>query len=148
MAATLADIMLAPQTQPSVINDGLALIDHELSEKSGISATTVRIAYKTVITFSPGHIRYMVEQLMPAMLDKLQPYWTDFTASGGGEFGGYLAKRGDEVAEILLAVTDERAAGSSRATIVKAYKSVRGGARKNVRAALPGLGALIQKYAG
>jgi hypothetical protein len=36
---------------------------------------------------------------------------------------------------------------SGRATIVKAYKMVRGSAGKNIEAALPGLGALVQTYA-
>lgn len=148
MAATLRDILLAPPTQSRVIDDALALVEQHISDKSGISGTAVKLAYKSVISFSPGHIRYMIEQLMPAMLDKLQPYWADFRVSGGGVFGDYLAKRGDEVAEALVAVTDARAEGSGRAVIVKAYKSVRGGAVKNVQAALPDLGTLIQKYAG
>jgi len=80
-------------------------------------------------------------------VDKLEPYWADFTASGGSEFGDYLAKRGSEVAESLLSVTDARAARSSRPAIIKAYKTVRGGAVKNVQAALPRVGDLVMKYA-
>src|SRR5882724_12138740 len=100
------------------------------------------------IMLSPDHIRYMVEQLMPAMLEKLEPYWAEFAASGGGVFGDYLAKRGEEVSESLLQITDARAAASSRGAIVKAYKTIRGSAAKNVQTALPDLGALVQKYAG
>ena len=36
---------------------------------------------------------------------------------------------------------------SGRATVVKAYQMVRGGAGKNIEAALPALGAMVQKYA-
>lgn len=146
--STLQEILLAPQTQPSVISDALALVDEQISDKSGISGTAVKLAYKSVVAFSPGHIKYMVEQLMPGMLEKLQPYWEHFQASGGGVFGDYLAKNGEQAAESLLEITDARAAGSNRPMIVKAYKSVRGGAAKNVQAALPELGALVQKYAG
>jgi hypothetical protein len=146
--ATLRDILLTPQTQPKVIDDGITLVDEQISDKSGISGAAVKIAYKTVTTFSPGHIRYMVEQLMPAMLERLQPYWDQFQTSGGGSFGDYLAKNGEQVSESLLEITDARAEGSSRPVIVKAYKSVRGSAAKNVLAALPQLGALVQKYAG
>jgi hypothetical protein len=35
---------------------------------------------------------------------------------------------------------------SGRATIVKTYKMVRGSAGKNIEAALPNLGAMVQKY--
>ena len=52
------------------------------------------------------------------------------------------------MSEALLSVTDARAAASERPTILKAYRTVRGGAAKHITAALPSLGALIQKYAG
>jgi hypothetical protein len=147
MAATLQEILLAPDIKPQVIADCQTLIQEEASEKSGISGTAVKLAYKTVKAFAPGHIQHMVESLLPDLADKLEPYWADFTTSGGSEFGDYLAKRGNEVAEALLSVTDARAARSSRPTIIKAYKTVRGGAVKNVEAALPRVGDLVLKYA-
>jgi hypothetical protein len=147
MAATLHEMLLAPQTQPQVITDCVALIDHQVGEMSGISGTAVKLAYKTVKTFHAGHIQYMVETLLPRMADELQPYWADFNAGGGGSFGDYLAKREDEVSEALLSITDERGRNSSRPTIVKAYNTVRNGASKHVKSALPEVGALVQKYA-
>jgi hypothetical protein len=147
MAATLQEILLAPDIQPKVIADCLTLIEQEVSDKSGIAGTAVKLAYKTVTTFAPGHVRHMVEVLLPDLADKLQPFWADFTASGGSEFGDYLAKRGDEVAEALLSVTDARAEASDRPTIVRAYRSVRGSAGKHIEAALPQLGDLVLKYA-
>ena len=147
MAATLHEMLLAPEIRPQVIADCEKLIDNEVGDMSGISGTAVKLAYKTVKTFSSGHIHYMVETLLPRLADQLQPYWADFNAGGGGSFGDYLAKREDEVSEALLAITDERGRNSSRPTIVKAYNTVRGGASKHVKAALPQVGALIQKYA-
>jgi hypothetical protein len=147
MAATLQEALLAPAVQPQLIADCLALIQQQLAEMSGISGTAVKLAYKTVNKFAPGHIRHMVESLLPDMAGKLQPHWDEFHASGGAEFGDYLAKRGREVADSLLEVTDARAAASGRPTIVKAYKGVRGSAAKHVEAALPQVGALVQKYA-
>ena len=148
MAATLRDILTAPEIQPDVVKAGITLVDDQISDKSGISGTAVKLAYKTITTFSPDHIHYMVEVLLPSMAEKLQPYWDDFQAAGGGVFGDYLTARGEEVSEALLAITDARAEASDRPMVVKAYKSVRGGAAKNVQAALPDLGALIQKFAG
>lgn len=147
MAATLQEILLAPDVQPKVIADCYLMIDQEVGEKSGISGTAVKLAYKTVNKFLPGHVQHMVESLLPDMVDKLEPYWADFSISGGSEFGDYLAKRGGEVSEALLSVTDARAAASSRPTIIKAYRSVRGSAVKNVEAALPHVGDLVLKYA-
>ena len=148
MAATLQQILLAPDTRPKVIADCFTLIEQELADKSGISGTAVKLAYKTVNAFMPGHVRNMVEKLLPDMVDKLAPYWDDFSTSGGSEFGDYLAKHGEEVAKELLSVTDARAAASGRPTIIRAYGTVRGGAAKHVEAALPRFGNLVLTYAG
>jgi uncharacterized protein DUF6918 len=147
MAATLQEILLAPDTQPKVSADCYTLIEQEVSEMSGVSGTAVKLAYKTVTTFLPGHIRHMVEVLLPQMVAKLEPYWADFNTSGGSEFGDYLAKRGGEVSQALLSVTDARAAASGRPTVIKAYGAVRGGAARHVEAALPDVGALVLRYA-
>jgi hypothetical protein len=148
MAATLQQILLAPDTQPQVLADCYTLIDQELSDKSGMSGAAVKLAYKTVNAFMPGHVQHMVEVLLPDMVSQLEPFWVDFRASGSSGFGDYLAKRGDEVTQALLSVSDARAAGSGRPTVVKAYSSVRGSAVKHVQAALPRVGDLVQKYAG
>jgi hypothetical protein len=148
MAATLQEILLTPDTQPQVTADCLTLIQQEVSAKSGVSGTAVKLAYKTANTFASGYLKSMVETLLPEMIAKLEPYWADFNASGASDFGDYLVKRGDEVSEALLSVTDARAQTSERPTILKAYRAVRGGAAKHVAAALPAVGALVQKYSG
>ena len=147
MAATLHEVLLDPDIEPKVVVDCYTLVEQEVHDMSGISGTAVKIAYKTVSTFMPGHVRFMVASLMPRMIEELDPYWADFNAAGGSDFGDYLTKRADEVSESLLSVTDQRAAGSDRPTIIKAYRSVRGGASKHVKAALPRLGELVVKYA-
>jgi hypothetical protein len=147
MPATLHQILLAPDIQPSVLDDCHALIEQEIRELSGISGTAVKLAYKTVNAFRPGHVRYLTGTLLPGLVDRLDPFWAEFTASGGSDFGDYLSKRGGEVAQALLAVTDARAAASGRPAIVRAYNSVRGSAARHVEAALPQVGSLVQKYA-
>jgi hypothetical protein len=148
MTATLQETLLTPDTKPQVTADCMTLIQQEVSAKSGVSGTTVKLAYKTASTFASGYLQTMVESLLPDMIAELEPYWVDFTTSGASDFGDYLVKRGDEVSEALLSVTDARAEISERPTILKAYRAVRGGAAKHVAAALPAVGALIQKYAG
>lgn len=144
--ATLHEMLLAPETKPAVIADCEVLVNDEVAGMSGVSGTAVRLAYKTVRTFDAGHIQVMIHDLLPEIATALQPYWAEFTAAGGGDFGGYLADREDAVAESLLAITDDRATWSHRPTIVKAYKTVRGSAAKHVKAALPAIGTVIQKY--
>jgi hypothetical protein len=147
MAATLQQILLGPDTEPKVIEDCYTVIDQELSDKSGVSATGLKLGYKTVTSFAPGYFRKTLEDMLPKIVDKLEPYWADFNTAGGSDFGDYLTKRGDEVSESLLSVTDDMATVSNRPTIIKAYRALRGGARKHVEAALPRVGGLVQKYA-
>jgi hypothetical protein len=144
--ATLQEQLLTPANAPSLIADTKALVDSELDSK-GITAAPLKAAYKVVTAFAPGYYEEVITAMLPGVVYQLEPYWADFKTSGGATFGDYLAKRGDEVSESLLAVTDDMAAGSGRTAIVKAYQLVRGSAGKNITAALPALGGLVQKYA-
>jgi len=143
----LQDTLLTQENQPNVVADCLKLIEQEVAGKSGVSGTAVKLAYKTANAFAQGYLRETVENLLPDLVAALEPFWADFLASGAAGFGDFLVKRGDEVSEALLAVTDARAKISERPTIIKAYGAIRGGAAKHITAALPNLGALVQKYA-
>ncbi|HXP18487.1 MAG TPA: hypothetical protein VN840_02465 [Streptosporangiaceae bacterium] len=147
MAVTLQQILLGPATRPQVVADCYALVEQEVAQTSGVSGAAARLACKTVNTFRPGHIRYLVESMLPQMVDRLEPYWADFGSCGGADFAGYLAGRGEEVAAALLAVTDARAAASGRPTVIRAYGTVRGSAARHVEAALPQVGDMVLKYA-
>jgi hypothetical protein len=145
--ATLQEMLLAPDVLPRVNSDVLALVDNELASKSGVSGTAVKVAFKAVTAFAPGYYQETVAYMVPQMVYQLAPFWADFQVSGSADFGDYLVKRSDEVSAALLEVTDEMAHSSGRATVVKAYKAVRNGAGKHIEAALPNLGAMVQKYA-
>jgi uncharacterized protein DUF6918 len=145
--ATLHEMLLAPDVEPKVVTDVLALVDNELASKSGISGTAVKVAFKAITAFAPGYYQETVASMVPDMVDQLDPFWADFQASGSADFGDYLAKRSDEVGPALLKVTDAMRDRSGRAAVVKAYSAVRNGAGKHIEAALPNLGAMVQKYA-
>jgi hypothetical protein len=147
MAPTLQEMLLTPAAQPQVVADIQALVEQELASKSGISATGLKVAYKGLTAFAPGYYQQVIEELLPGWTEALEPYWADFSATGGSEFGDYLAKRPEDVSEALLSVTDAAGRGSKRASVVKMYNAVRGGAIKHIEAALPNLGATVQKYA-
>ncbi len=147
MYSTLPDILLVDGAQQRIAADCRALVEQELAAKSGVSAGALKVAYKAVTTVAPGWYQSVVEHMVPGLLERLQPFWADFQAAGGGQFGDYLAKRGPEVSEALLGMTDDMANQSQRAAIVKAYRAVRGGAGKHIEAALPAVGALVESYA-
>src|SRR5258707_12786764 len=97
--ATIQETLLAPGTRPHVVADCQALIDGEVDGKSGLSGTGLKIAYKAVTSFASGYYQSAVDNMLPDMAAQLEPFWADFTEAGGGSFGDYLAKRGEEVAE-------------------------------------------------
>jgi hypothetical protein len=146
--ATLSEKILTPEVEPKFAADCQALIDGEVGGSRGISGTAIKAAYKVAATFAPGYYSATIRSILPDMLDALEPFWADFLESGTAEFGDYLAKHGAEASDALLRVTDRMADVSGRAAIVRAYKLVRAGAGKNIEAALPALGALLQRYAG
>jgi len=137
MYSNLPDILLADGTLQQIAADCQALVEQELSSKSGVSATALKVAYKAVTTFAPGYYKTTVENMVPDLLHRLQPFWSDFHAAGGGQFGDYLAKRGEEVSEAVLGVTDDMTQDSEHPSIVKTY----------IEAALPSVGTLVEKYA-
>jgi hypothetical protein len=148
--ATLQEMLLAPGIRPTVVADCEDLVTNQVAELSGVTGAAIKLAYNTVRRFDSDHIHAMVETILPNVADALQPYWAQFSAQytpSSGDFGGYLAAREEEVAEALLAITDRRRDNSVRPVIVKAYNTIRGRASKQVKAALPALGLLIQKYA-
>ena len=148
--ATLHEMLLAPNIRPTVVADCEELVTNEVAEMSGVTGAAVKLAYNTVRRVDSNHIHAMIETILPNTADALQPYWEGFTAeftASSGDFGAYLAARDEEVAEALLAITDRRRDNSNRPVIVKAYNTIRGRAIKQVKATVPALGALIQKYA-
>lgn len=145
--ATLQEMLLPADVFPHVVTDVQGLVGSELDSKGGLSGAALKTAYKAITSFAPGYYHQVIEVMLPDMVGALEPYWADFLTSGGADFGDYLSKRGGEVSESLLGVTDDMAERSGRAAVVKAYRLVRGGAAKNIEPALPALGALVQKYA-
>ena len=148
--ATLQEMLLAPNIRPTVVADCEELVTSQVADMSGVTGAAVKLAYNTVRKVDSGHIHAMIETILPNTADALQPYREGFTAEftpSSGDFGAYLAARDEDVAEALLAITDRRRDNSHRPAIIKAYNTIRGRAVKQVKATLPALGRLIQKYA-
>ncbi|SFP86800.1 hypothetical protein SAMN05421810_103665 [Amycolatopsis arida] len=147
MAETLKEILLDSSRRPAVVTDLQTLVDEEVSDKSGVSGTVVKTGYAAVKKVKPGIIGSAVDSLLDEFAAALEPFYADYKASGGTDFGAYLAGRSDEAADALLAVTDARAEKSSRDSIKKVYGKLRPQGKKNVEEALPRLGKLIDKHA-
>ena len=147
MADTLKEILLDSSRRPAVVSDFEGLVDAEVSDKGGVSGAVVKTGFAAVKKIKPGIIPSAVDALLDDFTGALEPFYGDYKAKGGNDFGTYLAGRGDEAADALLSVTDARAEKSSRDSIKKVYGKLRPNGKKNVEEALPRLGQLIDKHA-
>ncbi|MGI5127617.1 DUF6918 family protein [Pseudonocardia sp. CA-107938] len=147
MTQTLNDILLNPAKRPTVVADLNELVGQEVSDKSGVSGAAVKLGYATVTKIKPGVVPAAVDKMLPGFTEALDPFYQEYRASGGTDFGAFLASRPEQAAEALLSVTDDRAEYSSSDALKKAYSKLRPNARKNVEEALPRLGSLIDKHA-
>ena len=143
---TLVERIAVPPQRTLVVEDCVALIDAQVKHKSGLSGMAIKGAYATIKTIKRGFVTGVVEALLDDWLGKLQPYHERWSATGTGTFADYVIARSDDVAEDLLAVTDERAKTTSHTTAKKGYERMRGSAKKNVIEAIPELARLIEKH--
>lgn len=142
--ATLVDKITAPDTQPQVIEACVRLIDREVAGKGGLSGVAVKAGYKVIKTLKPSIIADAVANLVPDFAQALQPM---YEASGGGEkFAAHLEANAEQAADLMLGVTDAKAARSTNNTIKKTYERLRKAAKKHVVEAVPGLGKTLSPF--
>jgi hypothetical protein len=144
---TLSKELLAEDTRPAVIEDLVGVVQQEVASKKGVSGAAIKAGYGAASRVVPNLTQRALDKLLPDFLLALDPFWADFDTSGGSDFGRHLADRGDEATPALLAVTDAKVASSSREPVKKAYRALRGKADGHVRAALPRVGAALQRHA-
>lgn len=148
MVAALKESLLDESKRDVLLQDVLALIDAEVSDKKGASGLAVKGGYGAVKKVGPSYIERAVEQLWPEFVHKLEPLWQSYNAAPVGSFSDYLVANSDQASDALLAVTDERIDETDKSVVKKFYGSLRGSAKKNVAEALPRVGDLVTKYAG
>jgi len=93
----------------------------------------------------PGFVRSAVEDLLPDFARVLDPLYQE--AVGKPEaVAPYFQRNPDRVAEALLSITDARAKRIETGLVKKTYEKLRPMAKKNVEAAAPRLGKLVEKH--
>ncbi|MBI2377864.1 MAG: hypothetical protein HYV07_27930 [Deltaproteobacteria bacterium] len=144
---SLKDIVCSADTRPRIVKDATRLVQEEVDAKSGLSGIAIKTAYKAVTKIKPGLIEDVVDNLLDRFVDRLEPFFKSWEEGGRKEpFDGFLTSRKSEVANALLAVTDERARKTSHQTLRKSYEALRPQGEKNVIAAVPGLARLMVRY--
>ncbi len=149
MSQTLAELLLQDRSKrPAILRDCERFIDDEVNRKKGLTGVALKGGYKVVCKVKPGIIREAMDSLLDEFVGRLEPLFTRHV-EGGGEpaaFATFLDRHADEAADLLLGVTDERAARAKNKTLKSAYQKLRGQAKKHVVEAIPGAGRMFVKH--
>ncbi len=142
----LTEALTAESKKAAVTNDCLALIDAEVADKGGLTGLAIKAGYRTVQGIKPGFVRQVVVDLLPEFASALEPIYQE--AKGGSRpVREHFMSNAGRVADALLSITDEKAKRSKSGMVRGTYEKLRGSAKKNVEAAVPRLGAMIEKHA-
>jgi hypothetical protein len=141
----LTEVLNDEATRAAIVEDVVRLVDGEVGKQRGISGVAVKAGYKLVQGVKPGFVRNVVEALLPEFATALEPI-REQALSQGQSVSSYFQAHTPQIAEALLAVTDRKVQRSEHGSVKGAYSKLRGSARKNVESAVPGLGAIIEKY--
>jgi hypothetical protein len=143
---SLSEVLTNETQKAAVVDECVNVIDAEVADKGGISGLAIKAGYGAVKGVKPGFIKQAVSDLLPEFANALDPIFQE-ARSNGGPVSEYFVKNGGRVADALLAITDAKAERSKSAVVKGTYDKLRGTAKKNVEAAVPRLGKLIEKFA-
>lgn len=139
-----SNILNDPNKKASVIADCVKLIDEQVSAKSGISGMAWKAAYGAVKGVMPNYIEGAIERMMPETLAAIDPMWNEGVQSGNPV--EYLSQNRPRTADALLSITDTRIEKTSNGIVKGAYKQLRGSAKNEVEAAVPGIAKIIDTH--
>ena len=142
----LSDVLTAPGKKAAVVDDCLTIIDAEVSDKSGFSGLAIKAGFSAIKSVKPGFIKQAVEDLLPEFAVALDPVFQD-ALTQAAPLAEFFVKNSTRVADALLSITDGKAQRSKSSVVKGTYDKLRGSAKKNVEAAVPRLGKLVEKHA-
>lgn len=138
--------LLEPQVRPALIKDLSEFIQQTVNEQSGISGMAIKGAVSTVTRVNSEIIPKGINQILPDMLGDLAPRWEEFEKSGAQDFGAFLKKDSDKVADAVMSTADRHAERINVTPLAKAYKSLRNKGAKIVEGKVPELGGILQNH--
>ncbi|WP_394833839.1 hypothetical protein LVJ94_45775 [Pendulispora rubella] len=141
----LPEVLTSEAKKTAVVDDCLALIDAEVADKSGISGLAIKAGYAAVKGVKPGFIKQVVGDLLPEFADALDPLYQQ-AQTENKPVAAFFDANTSKVADALLAITDAKAQKSKSGVVKGTYDKLRGTAKKNVEAAVPRLGKMIEKH--
>ncbi len=142
---SLVDTVKDPAKRKLVVDAGVRMIEAEVADKGGLSGLAIKGAFKLVSGIKPGFVGGTLNHLLDDFSAKVDPFWADCQQKGEDP-RGYFVRRGPEIANALLSITDDRAK-NARGPVKNTYDKLRPEAVKHVTAAMPRLADMVKTYA-
>ncbi len=142
---SLREQLTTPDKRPTVIKDACSVLDQEVGDKGGITGLAIKGAYKVLQGIKPGFVPEVVDALLDDFIDALDPIYQE-AVEKKRPAGAYLSENASRAADALLQVTDKRAKEAKRPVVRSAYDKLRPIAKKQVEAACPRLGGLLDRH--
>lgn len=144
--SSMVEVIKDPNKRRAIVDDCITLIDSEVSDKGGLSGLAIKAAYATVKGLRPGMVGMSMDHLLDEFSAQIDPFWAECQAKGEKP-RPYFLRRGNDVANALLSITDGRAAKSDHKVLKGAYGKLRPQGIKHIVDAMPRFADLVQKHA-
>ncbi|WP_423820746.1 hypothetical protein V5738_10435 [Salinisphaera sp. SPP-AMP-43] len=139
----LAQQLLKDSVFPQLLEDSKSLVASEVEKKN----MALRTGFNMVKKAKPNLIDNAMRTLLPEFVGALEPFYASAEADPNTQFRDHLLNHQTEVADTLLEVADRRVAGVDNRVVKSGYQRLRGRAQREVVAAMPGIAAVMSKYA-
>lgn len=142
---SLSEVLSDPSKRKRVVDDGVAMIEAEVADKSGLSGMAIKTAFAMVQKVKPGFVGGTLNHLLDDFAKKVDPFWLQCLEQKA-DARAFFTKNGTAIADALLSITDSRARNAS-GPIKSTYDKLRPEAQKHVVAAMPRFADLLRKHA-
>jgi len=143
---SLLSQLSSPPKRTALVQDAAQTLEAEVSDKGGISGLAIKAAFAVVKNLRPGILGQLVDKLLDDFLVALDPFYQKALLQGRKP-GAYVTEEASAVAAALLGITDQKARRASSEVLRKTYEKLRPSAQKQVEAAAPRLGQLLDRHA-
>lgn len=139
-------LLLKDPARGHVTDELVALAEQTIDNQSGLTGMALKSALAAAKKVDDNAVRTGVDQLLPNVIEELEPYWSEYKGSGANSFGDYLADNEEKVTDSVLKIGDSFS-GRAPAPAQKVYSSMRGKIGGIIAPALPEFGAIIERHA-
>jgi hypothetical protein len=140
----LSEAIKEPAIKDSIVADCTQLIDQQVAAKQGLSGMALKATYGVVKGIGANYVPGAIGRLLPDACTALEPMWNEGVAAG--DPAHYLSENSAQAAEMILSITDARAAKTSNGVVRSAYQKLRKSVKGDIETAVPGLATILATH--